>query len=110
MQFETLVGEGPKMQEVYRLVELVLNTPATVLLTGESGTGKELIARVIHDQGPRAKGPFIAVNCAAHSGDPPGGRALRLLSAGRSPARRNASPGALSWRPAARSFWMRSPR
>jgi Nif-specific regulatory protein len=65
MQFETLVGEGPKMQEVYRLVELVLNTPATVLLTGESGTGKELIARVIHYQGPRAKGPFIAVNCAA---------------------------------------------
>jgi Nif-specific regulatory protein len=65
MQFETLVGEGPKMQEVYRLVELVLNTPATVLLTGESGTGKELIARVIHYQGPQAKGPFIAVNCAA---------------------------------------------
>jgi len=65
VQFETLVGEGPRMQDVYRLVELVLNTPATVLLTGESGTGKELIARVIHYQGPRAKGPFIAVNCAA---------------------------------------------
>jgi Nif-specific regulatory protein len=65
VQFETLVGESPKMQEVYRLVELVLNTPATVLLTGESGTGKELIARVIHYQGPRAKGHFIAVNCAA---------------------------------------------
>jgi transcriptional regulator with PAS, ATPase and Fis domain len=53
------------MQAVYRLVERVLNTPATVLLTGESGTGKELIARVIHYQGPQAKGPFIAVNCAA---------------------------------------------
>jgi Nif-specific regulatory protein len=65
MQFNTIVGESPKMQEVYRLVELVLNTTATVLLTGESGTGKELIARVIHYQGPRAKGPFIAVNCAA---------------------------------------------
>jgi two-component system, NtrC family, response regulator AtoC len=44
---------------------LVLNTPATVLLMGESGTGKELIARVVHYQGPQAKGPFIAVNCAA---------------------------------------------
>ncbi len=64
-RFETLIGESPKMQEVYGLVERVLNTQATVLLTGESGTGKELIARVIHYEGPRAKGPFIAVNCAA---------------------------------------------
>jgi Nif-specific regulatory protein len=65
IQFETIVGESPAMQEVYRLVERVLNTEATVLITGESGTGKELITRVIHYQGPRAKGPFIAVNCAA---------------------------------------------
>jgi two-component system, NtrC family, response regulator AtoC len=46
-------------------VNLVLNTQATVLLTGESGTGKDLIARALHYQGPRAKGPFIAINCAA---------------------------------------------
>jgi Nif-specific regulatory protein len=65
VQFETLVGESPRMQEVYRLVARVLNTTAHVLLTGESGTGKDLIARVLHFQGPRAKGPFIAVNCAA---------------------------------------------
>ena len=65
IQFETIVGESPAMQEVYRLVERVLNTETTVLITGESGTGKELITRVIHYQGPRAKGPFIAVNCAA---------------------------------------------
>jgi Nif-specific regulatory protein len=65
VQFETIVGESPRMQEVYRLVKRVLNTTANVLLTGESGTGKELIARVIHYEGPRAKGPFIAVNCAA---------------------------------------------
>ena len=65
VQFETLVGESPKMQEVYRLVQLVLSTAATVLLTGESGTGKDVIARVLHYQGPQAKGPFIAVNCAA---------------------------------------------
>jgi Nif-specific regulatory protein len=65
VQFDTLVGESPKMQEVYRLVQRVLNTTSNVLLTGESGTGKDLIARVLHYQGPRAKGPFIAVNCAA---------------------------------------------
>jgi Nif-specific regulatory protein len=65
VQFDTLVGESPATQEVYRLLKLVLNTEATVLITGESGTGKELVTRVIHSQGPRAKGPFIAVNCAA---------------------------------------------
>jgi Nif-specific regulatory protein len=65
VQFDTLVGESPTMQEVYRLVQRVLNTTSNVLLTGESGTGKDLIARVLHYQGPRAKGPFIAVNCAA---------------------------------------------
>ena len=65
VQFDTLVGESPKMQEVYRLVQRVLNTTSNVLLSGESGTGKDLIARVLHYQGPRAKGPFIAVNCAA---------------------------------------------
>jgi Nif-specific regulatory protein len=65
VQFDTIVGESPRMQEVYRLVQRVLNTDSNVLLTGESGTGKDLIARVLHYQGPRAKGPFIAVNCAA---------------------------------------------
>ena len=65
VQFDTLIGESPKMQEVSRLVERVLNTTATVLLTGERGTGKDFIARALHYQGPRAKGPFIAVNCAA---------------------------------------------
>jgi two-component system, NtrC family, response regulator AtoC len=63
--FDTLIGESPKMQEVVRLVERVRHTTATVLLTGERGTGKDLIARLLHDQGPRAQGPFIAVNCAA---------------------------------------------
>jgi Nif-specific regulatory protein len=65
VRFETLVGESPSMQGVYALVERVLNTTATVLITGESGTGKELIARVIHYKGPRAHGPFIAINCSA---------------------------------------------
>src|SRR5213079_3265874 len=55
-RFETIIGESPAMQGVYGLVERVLETTATVLVTGESGTGKELIARVIHYEGPRAKG------------------------------------------------------
>jgi Nif-specific regulatory protein len=65
VRFETLAGESPRMQEVYRLVERVLNMTVTVLLTGESGTGKELVARLLHYKGPRAAGPFIAVNCSA---------------------------------------------
>jgi two-component system NtrC family response regulator len=53
------------MLEIYRLIEKVADTKANVLITGESGTGKELIARAIHYHGPRGKGPFEAVNCAA---------------------------------------------
>ncbi len=60
-----LVGESPKFQSVLKMVAKVAVTDATVLLLGESGTGKELIARTIHYQSPRAKGPFVAVNCAA---------------------------------------------
>ena len=63
--FGTLIGESPKIQEVARLVERVLRTTANVLLTGERGTGKGRLARIIHDQGPRAQGQFVAVNCAA---------------------------------------------
>jgi transcriptional regulator with AAA-type ATPase domain len=57
--------KSPRMQEVSRLVERALHTTATVLLTGERGAGKSHLARLLHDQGPRAKGPFITVNCAA---------------------------------------------
>lgn len=64
-KFDSLIGESPPMQEVYQLLERILNTMTTVLITGESGTGKELVARAIHAQGARAHGPFIAVNCAA---------------------------------------------
>lgn len=65
VRFDTLVGNSPRMQEVYGLLEPVLDTNATVLITGESGTGKERIAQLIHSEGPRANGPFIAVSCAA---------------------------------------------
>src|SRR5574342_357066 len=60
-----LVGTGPAMQELYRMIEMAAPTPAPVLITGESGTGKELVARTIHEMSPRARAPFVAVNCAA---------------------------------------------
>jgi transcriptional regulator with PAS, ATPase and Fis domain len=59
------VGKSTAMQEIYRLIELAGPTTAPVLVCGESGTGKELVARTLHDRSPRARGPFVAVNCAA---------------------------------------------
>ncbi|MBL0214891.1 MAG: sigma-54-dependent Fis family transcriptional regulator [Myxococcales bacterium] len=63
--FGTLIGESPKMTELYAVLGKVAESLVPVLITGESGTGKELVARAIHDAGPRKDGPFIALNCAA---------------------------------------------
>ena len=60
-----LVGRSPAMQDVFRVVARVMQTDLTVLIVGESGTGKELVARALHDYGPRRRGPFVAVNMAA---------------------------------------------
>ena len=60
-----LVGSSKKMQEIFRLTEMVAPSTASVLITGASGTGKELVARTIHDLSPRRTKPFIAINCAA---------------------------------------------
>jgi two-component system NtrC family response regulator len=60
-----LVGQSPAMLEVYKLMARVAGSAATVLIQGESGTGKEVVARAIHEHGPAASGPFVAVNCAA---------------------------------------------
>ena len=64
-QFGSLLGVSPAMQEVFRLIERVGPTEASVLLTGESGSGKELAARSIHECSSRKGGPFIAINCGA---------------------------------------------
>ena len=61
----SLLGASPAMQEVFRLIERVGPTEASVLLTGESGSGKELAARSIHECSLRRGGPFIAINCGA---------------------------------------------
>ena len=63
--FGTLIGDSPKMTELYTVLGKVAGSTAPVLITGESGTGKELVARAIHDASGRANGPFVAVNCAA---------------------------------------------
>ena len=60
-----MVGSSNAMQQVYRLIEQVCDSNATVLIRGESGTGKDLVAHAIHYNSPRANKPFVKVNCTA---------------------------------------------
>jgi two-component system response regulator PilR (NtrC family) len=64
-RLNNIIGRSPKMQALYQMIETVAQVPSTVLVTGESGTGKELVARAIHDLGPRAEKPFVSINCGA---------------------------------------------
>jgi two-component system nitrogen regulation response regulator GlnG len=62
---ETLLGEDPAMQRLFRILGRLARVESDVLILGETGTGKELVARTLHAHGPRAQGPFVAVNAAA---------------------------------------------
>ena len=63
------IGEAENIREINRIIDMVKDTNATILVTGESGTGKELIAEKIHTTSNRADKPFLAVNCAAIPGN-----------------------------------------
>ncbi|RJE77470.1 sigma-54-dependent Fis family transcriptional regulator [Pseudoalteromonas sp. MSK9-3] len=60
-----LIGSSAVMQSVYQIINSAASSKATVFITGESGTGKELCAKAVHQASPRAKKPFVALNCAA---------------------------------------------
>ena len=62
-----IIGQSDEMQKIYKLIDLVSASDATVLITGENGTGKELVAQAIHRQSYRKEGPFVVANCSAYS-------------------------------------------
>ncbi len=64
-QDSKLLGESSRMHELREMIDRVARSQAPVHISGESGTGKELVARLVHDSGPRAEGPFVPVNCGA---------------------------------------------
>ncbi|MDZ7667408.1 MAG: sigma 54-interacting transcriptional regulator [Desulfotignum sp.] len=64
--YRGMVGRDPKIQVIYKLIQDVAPTDATVLIQGESGTGKEMVARALHEESPRAGHPFVVINCAAY--------------------------------------------
>lgn len=63
LHFGKIIGNSPKMMQIYKTVRQVAQTRTNIMITGESGTGKELIARAIHEQSDRADKPFVAINC-----------------------------------------------
>ena len=65
-EFNGIVGKDAQMQTIYKLIQDIAPTDATVMIQGESGTGKELVARAIHDQSLRKAAPFIVINCSAY--------------------------------------------
>jgi len=64
-RLDDIVSKNSAMQKIFELIPLVAESDSTILVTGASGTGKELIAKAIHNHGPRKDRPFVAVNCGA---------------------------------------------
>jgi len=64
-RFGQVLGSSVAMRGVYDVLDRIADSTASVLITGETGTGKEVVARALHDRGPRKKGPFVAINCSA---------------------------------------------
>src|SRR6201981_43259 len=62
---DNIIGQSPKMREIFDMIQTVAPQTSRVLITGESGTGKELVARAIHENSQRAQAPFITINCGA---------------------------------------------
>lgn len=63
--FENIIGQNPRMQKIFDLIDTVGKTDSTVLVSGKSGTGKELIARAIHNKSTRKNSKFVSINCGA---------------------------------------------
>jgi DNA-binding NtrC family response regulator len=62
---QQMIGQSARMRSVFKMIDKIAATPATVLINGDSGTGKELVAKAIHDRSDRAGGPFVGINCGA---------------------------------------------
>ena len=65
---EEIVGQSPAFQHVLNQVRIIAKSDSMTLIQGETGTGKEVVARAIHDQSSRSRGPFVKLNCAAIPG------------------------------------------
>jgi len=64
-RFSGIIGRDPKMRDIFEMIREITEVDIPILIQGESGTGKELVARAIHNEGPRANKPFVPVNCGA---------------------------------------------
>ena len=106
--FGEIIGSAELMQRVFRDIEMVAATDATVLVLGETGTGKELIARAIHTRSRRRDAVMVKVNCARDPGDAWPKANCSDTRRVHSPAPSSASPDALRSRTAAPFFSTRS--